>query len=207
MYIMKKSLGIAAVLLSSQSFAGDFDFGIYLAQEYAKKDVALEQGFDEAMQSGGFTLSYSSSKENSLRLENNPYDDFQDSNGGYSILVGYGYISAADNDNFTVSTVDSNDDHGSRSSSVGGDTFFGELGYNYFVNKKLDLFFNLGRANFDLKRSISACTNCPEESLTVNTSNYAHIGASYGSHPKIKVGYQHHIAGDMINSLRLQLAW
>ena len=205
---MKKSLAIALSALSCQALAGDFDFGLYLAQEQLKKEVAVEQGVGEGMQSGGITLGYSSGKNNdSLGLENNPYDDYQQSSGNFSVLVGGGFISASDDKKFTVATVDSNDDHGSRSSNVSGTTVFGELGYNYFINSKLDVFFNLGRANYSLDRSVSACSDCPTEELTINASNYIHTGLSFSDSPKIKVGYQHHNNGDMINSLRLQFAW
>ncbi len=205
---MKKKLAIALSVLSCQALAGDFDFGLYLAQEQLKKEIALEQGVGEGMQSGGITLGYSTGKNNdSLGLENNPYDDYQQSSGNFSVLVGGGFISASDDKKFTVATVDSNDDHGSRSSNVSGTTVFGELGYNYFINSKLDVFFNLGRANYSLDRSVSACSDCPTEELTINASNYIHTGLSFSDSPKIKVGYQHHNNGDMINSLRLQFAW
>lgn len=206
---MKKSLGLAVALLSSQSLAGEFDIGLYLAQEFAKKNVAEEQGFGDSMQSGGFTLAYNTHEKgsDSLALENNPFDDYQAASGSLSILLGYGFLSAPDNEKFTVSTVDSNNDHGSRSSSVGGSTFFAELGYNHFINKDWDFFFNLGRASYDLDRSVSACSNCPEEALEFSSSSYAHTGISYGSKPKIKVGYLHHSGGDMKNNFRLQFAW
>lgn len=205
---MKKLLALILLTTTHSTFAGDFDFGLYLAQEYVKKDVAMEQGIGESMQSGGITFAYNTgSIDNSLALENNPYDDYQTSSGNFSMLVGGGFISASDDKKFTVATVDSNDDHGSRSSNVSGTTIFGEIGYNYFINSKMDVFFNLGRASYGLNRSISACTDCPEEEVTVNASNYIHTGLSFSDSPKIKVGYQHHNKGDMINSLRLQFAW
>lgn len=207
---IKKTLLLPLLVCSSmakQALAGDFDFGIYLAQETVQKEVALEQGIGEAMQSGGATLSYTSDIEDSLALENNPYDEYQSSSSSFSIVLGAGLINAPDNKKFTVATVDSNDDEGTRSSNVSGTTLFGELGYNYSLSSKFSLFFNLGRASYGLNRSISACSNCPEESVSINASNYGHVGMSYGQSPKFKLGYQHHNDGDMINSLRLQLAW
>ena len=45
------------------------------------------------------------------------------------------------------------------------------------------------------------------EEVEINASNYLHTGLTFSDSPKIRVGYQHHHNGDMINSLRLQLAW
>ena len=204
---MRITLAIAVSIVSCQSLAGDVDFGIYLAQEQLKKEVSLEQGIGEGMQSGGITLAYSNSSENSLGLDNNPYDDYQAASGNFTALIGGGFISASDNEKFTVATVDSDDNVGDRSSNVSGTTIFAELGYNHFINANLDLFFNLGRASYSLDRSVSACESCPTEEVEINASNYLHTGLTFSDSPKIRVGYQHHHNGDMINSLRLQLAW
>jgi len=188
---MKKIIAVTTILFTSHTFAEGWGAGIYMEQGSVDQDVAIQEGMGEALQGGGVSISWQT-KANSI--------------GAFQIQSGIGFVSASDQDRYAVATVDSNDNQGYRTSSVGGTNWFMEAGYDKQFESNYGAFVNLGYSSYGLNRSISACSDCPTEAVDLSDANYLHLGGSVKVTPisNIRIGYQHYFSGDIINNLKIQ---
>lgn len=189
---MKKLIATFLICCSSPAFASDnAGWGFFLERGSVEDEAAQREGIGTDLDGGGMMGLFQAelSEQSALQLQG-----------------GFGVVSASDENQFRSFTVDNRDNKGYRSSSVSGYSMFVEAGYDFQFNANIGTFIAAGYRNYSLDRSISACKDCPEEDVELESSSYLHLGGSFNvtDSSRILLGYQHYFSGELVNALKIQ---
>jgi hypothetical protein len=151
------------------------------------KEKAYENGIDDTA--------------TSLNLEGEYFFHSMVSAGFGITLVQYG-----DNAGFKVRTEDSLGNQQTSKSDASGGLIFGDVGYKNYMGAG-DKFYVTARGGMSFmtssSRSVSNCSNCPEQDIEVDGGLYGKLGAGarLGNAFHLGIFYTNYFSGDIKNSI------